>query len=177
MYARFGASPRSRLAAARPRGRQDIFKVKILRLLFCSRGASTFSGGFQNDVRAGTVGVWKRDPPLLSSSLSCNGRTHCRRVLFPLPDRTAECFGQDGSGCLLFIHRSGFPPFFPQLHVFHLFAAVALQPFANKGRIFLELPFFPVFGRSQAMARKMFFGKNFENFSALQTNNFITICF
>ena len=60
---------------------------------------------------------------------------------------------------------------FPQLHVFHLFAALALKGFAHKGCVFFEAPLFAVFARGHAVAGQMTLGKNFKALATFKAGN------
>jgi len=64
-----------------------------------------------------------------------------------------------------------FAAFFPQLHVFHLFAALALQGFAHERCVFFKAPLFAVFGRGYTMACQVTLGKNLETLATLEAGN------
>lgn len=65
----------------------------------------------------------------------------------------------------------GFSPAFPQLHIFHLVAALPCQRFASKGLGFLVAIFcFVLFG-GESVGGKMLLGDDLEGLSALEAGN------
>ena len=62
-------------------------------------------------------------------------------------------------------------PAFPQSHVIHLFATLALQSLASQRRSFFEAPFFEVFLGGETMDRQMALGQNFKALAAFKAGN------
>lgn len=60
---------------------------------------------------------------------------------------------------------------FPELHVLHLLAALALKALTDQRGILLEAPLFAVFGSVKIMAGEMLTRQNFECLAAFHAGN------